>query len=234
MKVRPSVFILLLSLFAFSAKAEPHRSDTQIWLQAIAIVPLDTEKKFSLYLEGQPRVGNDLSRVERFLLRPALVYNATKNLEFYLGYAWAPTFLTPTYDSEFRDEHRLWEQALYTHHWKDADITFQYRLRQEQRFIEHTGGTAHRTRILVRASKPWTCGGSSGLTAYNEYFANWNTVDKGPKRGIDRDRIFLGPYCNVGKARYEIGYLGEYSEHFRDGDRFINTALGMVTVNFAK
>lgn len=221
----------MIPLPAAPAAAET-REDVQGWLLATAMIPMTESKDFSLYVEAQPRTGDDLNALERLLVRPAVVYNVTPRFTLWLGYAWTPLFMDAEYRHDFRDEHRAWEQAAYSHTVADGFMTVAHRFRQEQRFIEFAGDTAHRSRYQIRVSAPWKKGGTNGMTGYNELFWNWNDVDRGPRQGFDRDRFFLGPYWVVGKARYEAGYLGEYSENFGGTDRMIHGLLLSVNYTF--
>jgi hypothetical protein len=85
---------LLISLLCLcgAASAYAQRTDFQSWTLVTAQAILDADKKWLLYAEAQPRIGNDVSRLERLLLRPALGYNYSTSTTFYLGGAWTPTF----------------------------------------------------------------------------------------------------------------------------------------------
>jgi hypothetical protein len=180
-------------------------------------------------MEAQPRIGDDISRLERLLIRPALGYNINEKLAVYLGYAWTPTFMNSSYQEDFRNENRIWQQVLYKHDlW---GLQWQHRLRQEQRIIEDASGTSNRTRYLVRGSYGLTEDGSYGLTGYNELFVTENGTTKGPVGGFDRDRFFFGPYVKSGPGRYEVGYLGEYARQFGNDSRMINAIL--VSANYS-
>jgi hypothetical protein len=224
---------VFLSLGGNDASAQTRR-DFQSWFQTTALIKLTSqEPKFSLYLEAQPRFGDNSSSLERLLLRPALVYHVTPALSLWAGYAWTPTYLTPTYQDDFRNESRAWEQMQYTQKLEDTSITLVHRLRQEQRFLQNAGGTSHRTRYLLRASAPWCPEGAHGLTGYNEAFVTWNGPENAPRKGFDRDRVFVGPYWTIAPGmRLEVGYLGEYARHFRDGQRLIQGVLTSLQMNF--
>lgn len=205
------------------------KTDFQSWNQVTATVNLDAQKQWFAYMEAQPRIGDDISRLERLLIRPALGYNINEKLAVYLGYAWTPTFMNSSYQEDFRNENRIWQQVLYKHDlW---GLQWQHRLRQEQRIIEDASGTSNRTRYLVRGSYGLTEDGSYGLTGYNELFVTENGTTKGPVGGFDRDRFFFGPYVKSGPGRYEVGYLGEYARQFGNDSRMINAIL--VSANYS-
>lgn len=195
-----------------------------------ATASLDAEKKFFAYAEVQPRLGNDFSKLERLLIRPALGYNLNKNVALYLGYAWTPTFMDAHYNDDFRNENRIWQQVVIKH--TDFGIDWQHRIRQEQRIIEDASGPSNRTRYLLRGSYGLVDDKSFGVAGYNEIFVTENSTHHGPKGGFDRDRFFAGPYMVSGPARYEVGYLGEYARHFGSGSRMINALLVSASFNF--
>jgi hypothetical protein len=181
-------------------------------------------------MEAQPRVGDDVSRLERLLIRPALGYNLSNSLSVFAGYAWTPTFMNAAYDGDFRNESRMWQQILYKHDlW---GLQWQHRLRQEQRIIEDASATSNRTRYLVRGSYGLASDGTYGLTGYNELFVTENGTTKGPVGGFDRDRFFFGPYLKAGSGRYEVGYLGEYARQFGNDSRMINALLVSAQYTF--
>lgn len=205
------------------------QTDIQSWTLITAQTTLDSDKKWLVYAEAQPRVGDDISRLERLLLRPAVGYNYTEKTSLYLGYAWTPTFYDTHYNEDFRNEQRIWQQVLHKH---DAfGMSWQHRLRQEQRFIDDASSTSHRTRYLLRGSYRLSELYNTGLTGYNELFVTENSVRRGPRAGFDRNRFFFGPYIVAGAGRYEVGYLGEYGKRFGSDDRMINAF--MVTANYS-
>ncbi len=222
-------FAPLLLCLSPVTKVDAQSSDFQSWTQVITQVNLNTE--WFVYMEAQPRVGDDISRLERLLIRPALGYRINPNVALFLGYAWTPTFMNNHYQEDFRNENRIWQQVLV----KDSrwGIEWQHRLRQEQRFIEDAGGPSNRTRYLLRGSYALSNSGTYGITGYNEIFVNLNSQYKGPTGGFDRDRFFFGPYITQGPGRYEIGYLGEYAQRFdEDGGRYINAIMVIAFLNF--
>ena len=225
--------LLILSLFVFvlsGENAHAQRTDIQQWSLVTANISLDQEKKWLFYMEAQPRVGDDVSRLERLLIRPAVGYNINEHLTAYLGYAWTPTFMNSSYDEDYRNEQRIWQQLLYKHDF--MGLSWQHRLRQEQRIIDDASSTSNRSRYLLRGSYRFCDCSDFGLTGYNELFVTENSVDRGPRAGFDRDRFFFGPYLQSGPGRYEIGYLGEYGKRFGSDDRMINALMVSAAFNF--
>jgi hypothetical protein len=226
-----SLKVLLSALFGsiqllFTLQAEEY-NDFQIWYNVNFLATLNEQKSYQFYFEVQPRLGDDVQKMERLLVRSAFVYSPKKELSFWFGYGWTPLFINQQYKNIFRDEHRLWQQVLYTQQLPWHSAVLQYRFRQEQRFIEHAERDAHRSRFMLRGWIPLIdCGEEKyGITAFDELFFNLNSMEKGPVRGFDRNRTFLGPYYENKSIRLETGYLNEYGNKFRDGNRTIQGVL---------
>jgi hypothetical protein len=204
--------------------------DFEAWVATAALVPLEDTKTYQLFFEIQPRLGDDWQRMATVIARTAVVYNATPHLSVFAGYGWLPSLYDANYHRIYRDEQRLWQQLLYNQNlW---DISWQHRLRQEQRWIEHTDGVSNRTRYMLRGSLPLNDASDFGITAFNEFMVNWNGVEGGPWGGYDRNRIFVGPYWQVGNARYEVGYLGEHAKRFGDDERWVNAIATAALFTF--
>jgi hypothetical protein len=215
---------------AFPVTAVAQQHDVQSWSLVTANIALPGDARWFLYLEAQARLGDDVSRMERLLLRPALGHQLSDDVAVSLGYAWTPTFTNTSYETDFRSEHRIWQQAVIRH--GGAGLSWQHRIRQEQRMIDETSGTSHRTRHLVRASLAPGIGRRIGVTGYHELFITWNSVDGGPRAGFDRSRIFIGPYLTRDHVRYEAGYVGEYGRRFGNNDRIIHALLVSANMTF--
>lgn len=202
-------------------------NDFQAWVQGVGHIALDSDKKTQLYLEAQPRLGDDWKRFERLLLRPGLAYNVRQDLAVYLGYAWTPGFLDFDLHRRFTDEHRIWQQLLFRHEM--GRMQWQHRLRPEQRFIEGVDGVSHRMRYALRGAYPLSDDGSWGMFGSNELFVNLNAIDPGPEVGYDRNRVILGPFWQVGRLRYELGYVVEHVAHFGGEQRLVQAFLMLVS-----
>lgn len=225
-----NVWVVTFLLLMCPQEAVSQRSDLQEWTLLTTQVSLDNEKKWLLYGEIQPRVGDNISRLERLLVRPAIGYNVSESVTAYVGYAWTPTFVDTEYHRFFRDEHRTWQQILFKH--SAIGLAWQHRFREEQRFIENASGVSNRFRYLARGSYRVGQSLDWGVTGYNELFVTFNSVEQGPRAGFDRNRFFYGPYLSSGSARYEVGYLGEYGKRFGSNDRMINAIFAGATFNF--
>ena len=226
----PQIFKMLPGLVQ-SARAE---EDGQLWTTLITTGSFGKDyEKYKWYLEGQTRVGNDMQRTERSLMRGALGYNLIPGLIAWMGYGWTPLYINSKYESEFKNENRIWEQLTYDN--TVFGLPTSQRLRLEQRIIEGTGSTANRLRYMYKMSDPiWQlCENAKlGITGYHELFVNLDSVDKGPQQGYDRNRIFFGPYYAKDKFRAELGYLNEYARRPGNDHRQIHALAMYFFYNF--
>lgn len=222
------VGFFLTSIMCLHAAAHPH--DFEGWIVTSTHIALDEQKRYQVYMEGQPRVGDNWRRAATFQGRFALNYNIDKSLGFYLGYAWTPAFYDADYHRDYRDEHRIWQQITYRHDL--AGLQWQHRFRQEQRFIARTDEVANRGRYQLRGSYGLTEKKNFGLTGYDEFMFHYNNVQNGPWDGYDRNRLFFGPYWQVDNARYEVGYLGDHLKRFGSDERWAHVILVSASYDF--
>ncbi len=224
----PTLFHLIVALATLLVTqniTHAQRTDIESWTQIIGNISLN--KDWFATLEVQPRLGNNISNLERLFIRPSLGYRINDNLDAALGYAWTPGFVNVSYDEDFRNENRVWQTLTYRHSlW---GLNWQHRFRQEQRFIQHSPGTAHRSQYILRASYPFPETPHRGLTSSGQLLVNENSVTRGPQGGFDRTRFFFGPFFVYGPVRYEVGYLAEYAHRFGDDSRAVHALL--VSVN---
>ena len=192
-------------------------SDFRLWTPVYLNVKLPS--KFLAYMEVNPRIGDDVTNIDQLLLRPAIGYQLTENLSIWQGYGWVGYFNqkhTPP-QSPFFQESRIFQQVIYTH--KFSNFQFMSRTRMEERWIEHTAGTALRFREMLKVSYPLPMAPDWALVGYDEIFINLKSVDtiddaihgvKGPGAGIDQNRLFVGvnktfnQYFNV-----DLGYQNQ-------------------------
>ena len=221
------LLLLIVALVLIPRTTHAQRTDIESWTQIIGTVSLDRGKSWFASLEVQPRLGNNISDLERLFIRPGLGYNINKSLAAALGYAWTPGFVNTSYEEDFRNENRLWQTLTYRHSGWGLD--WQHRLRQEQRFIQHSSGTSNRTQYVLRGSYAFPETPDRGLTGYGQLLVNENSVTRGPQGGFDRTRLFFGPFFVYVPVRYEVGYLGEYAHRFGDDSRVVHAL--MISVN---
>jgi len=146
---------------------------------------------------------DDMSRLERTVLRPSLGYQVNGWLRARFGYD--AHFIESPAD---RIEHRIWQQLSTK--WTLNALSLTTRTRVEERLIENTDEAAVRLRLKAGVSHP-IADGSWYATASNEYFVGLNDVDGGPRSGFDQNRLYFGVGHNVSdNVTAEVGYQLQY------------------------
>ncbi|MBU7577099.1 MAG: DUF2490 domain-containing protein [Flavihumibacter sp.] len=234
-------YTLILLLLVSSLLVEAQTINTT-WLAAFTTTKIN--KKFSIHFDAQWRSGDQYSTMSTLLLRPGLNYHLNDRLVLTAGYGYITnrrSFIVPGPADEpvnvtgYLPEHRLWQQALYTHPIIGKN-TITHRLRLEQRFlmqpsIENYNLSADgntyanrvryffRTVIPVKQEFPFKKGLFAGLQ--NEVMFNFG--DKTPVNGkiFDQNRLLLSAgYRIQPKIDVELGYLNQHVKG--RADAFVN------------
>ena len=168
-------------------------------------------EKVPVHLELQPRsnlAGSETTNPNAFsllIVRPAIGVQLNKQVSIWQGYGW-----TPSFNPEYRDEHRLFQQLLIETPLKHLTLTNRSRL--EERFIQDTNGEASvRVRHQLRVTVPLDKQKKWNAVIYDEPFFNLNSVPTGPQAGFDQNRIFVGFQRRLNRhATVEAGYINNY------------------------
>ncbi len=208
--------------------AEATDNEFQQWNLVTLQLPVSkvapVSEKVKLYLEAQPRLGDELENLDTLLVRPAIGYQVTPHISIWQGYAWIPSF-----QPQLNQEHRVFQQLLTNHDVKKLNIT--NRTRMEQRFIEGAGDPAYRLRHMVRLAHPIRGSKKWQLVGYNEVFMNLNSTPSGPKAGFNQNRLYVGVNRKINKhLNGEVGYIWNYINTAQPAADRMNHVL-MVTVN---
>jgi len=166
-------------------------------LEQWSIVTLDAHvtPRIRIYTEAQPRIGDNISHMDRLLLRGAVGAQVTQSFSLWQGYAWTPSFETlrakaDEFKDVFTNENRIYQQALFENQWGKLKIVNRTRL--EERFIENASGTSVRARHMLRLVYPITKFGKWSAVTYDELFVHFNDLRSGPQGGFDQNRLFVG------------------------------------------
>jgi hypothetical protein len=173
-------------------------------------------KNFNYWLEGQGRFGLNTSDLSQAMLRAGLGYQLNKQTSIWLGYAWVPTD-APFTKTAF-DEHRIWQQLLWSDKFSFGALTS--RSRMEQRFIPTGSQVGWRFRQMLKLSVPWSFAPAFSFVASDEYFVNLNKTNYGADDGFDQNRVFAGIGYNFNQPiKTEIGYMNQYIRRANNPDR---------------
>ncbi len=168
-------------------------------------------------------------------LQPSLIYVHSPNLNFAGSYTYQRN---NPFNPTFSNEHRLWQQAIFSFAAGNARVTNRFRF--EERFIQNrTTGEyplSYRARYQIGFNRPL-----QGKTldpkefyvnAYNEFYFS---LTKSQRNALYSENwTYAGLGYNLGKmGRIELGYLFQTFVRNPEKDlRFLNLAQVMWITNF--
>lgn len=190
---------------AASAK-ETIDHDSGLWAPITLKAPI--YEKWQASIEYQPRYQREPERnLTESIVRLGAGYEFNKKLSVFGGAYWSSHF-----NPELDWENRLWEQATYT--CQLGRIALQNRLRLEQIEREQYQGGFSRIRHQFRVTCPLPMRKNWYLIASEEPFFNLNSPGKGPPKGFNQNRLFLGIGRKVNSCtRWETGFLHQYKNN---------------------
>lgn len=211
MKLKLRSFLVLLVVAALPMMAIAQVKENSAWVGYFGSAKLSD--KWGLHLDVQARSGDDLEYVRNLLIRPGVIYHLGKRTNLTAGY-----LLNNTYSNtggNTLNEHRIWEQFIYTQPIRNA--TLQHRFRLEQRFIERPVEDvfSQRLRYFARAIVPLKSGApftkGAFLAVQDEVFLNLQNKDQLNGSTFDQNRAFLAlGYRPSPKMEVEAGYMNQY------------------------
>lgn len=181
-------------------------------------------KKTSLHSDFQLRSSAQLKHTQSLLLRAGLNIKTGKKFTVTAGYAYIHNRRTIAGVSGYLPEHRIWQQALFTHTFKRLAIS--HRARLEQRFIGRgmavadgleTDGSvyANRFRYFTRGLLPLRKEPvfKKGMFAalQNEVFVNFGNTATVNGEYFDQNRFYIATGYRLNpQTDLEIGYMNQY------------------------
>jgi hypothetical protein len=213
-KLRPNHFIaffLLLLLFTskFSFASDDSQpnvvTDSRAWLnlQLYGDTGFD---KFKWYLEVQPRWRDNVSNIDQRLIRPALIYEISKDTSIWFGYVNVQGFNAT---SNLR-ENRLWQQFL-TKFEPNENFSIKSQTRFEQRRFQGFSDVGYKIRHKFAIYMPFSKNSELSAMLYDEVHHNFNSTDYGASKGFEQNRFFIGLEWKPSKKfSVETGYLNQF------------------------
>jgi len=212
--MRKFILALLLSVAVFGTTYAQTQHQNTGWLMFLNNTKFN--EKWGLQFDVQLRSVDDWKYVRNTLVRPAVQYFINKQHNVALGYLWQTTYNRPDVtESTTLNEHRIFEQYIYTH--KLSSIFASHRVRVEQRFIETAGNDifAQRFRYFFRLIQPlqkqqqsFTKGAFVALQ--NEVFLNFQNKNALNNSVFDQNRAYLAAGYRFSKQLdLELGYLNQ-------------------------
>lgn len=213
--------ILALVVAGWSGAVHAAENDGRLWLTASISLPVIDN--LSATLDLQDRLRDDMSDLERDLVRPSLTYR------------WRPWLATTLgYDAHFIDspvsssvvEHRAWQQVVAPFDLLGSSVT--PRVRLEERFIDGVSGAAVRARLGGFVRMPLDEEGNWSVMGGEELFVNLNSREEGPDSGIDQNRasVALARQWNE-HLSIEVGYMNQWID-VDSADDLVNHVLTLT------
>jgi hypothetical protein len=225
---RAAIAGLITALTAAPAEAAPpseHRYQT--WLAAFVHGPIKghawfwTDAQLRLYENFEPSA---------ILLRPGFSWKVGPPVYLTAGYAWTPSWQRPGERLDFIDEHRAWEQIMWTPSNEATGTAAILRARLEQRMrpADHRD-TGLRARFMWRGQVPISRRWPVIFVVWDEVFVALNDAMWGQKRGFDQNRAFAGVGWQIRPTivRVEIGYTNVWL--VREGPDPVNHIIAVNT-----
>jgi len=207
----------LAVLFLVGAPAAPARAATDegaLWVTLHLALPV--ADRLWAHLVAQPRFDDDVSRLQRVVLRPWLEAALPHGFSGALGYD-AHVIENPQQSLE----QRIWQQVGYQRAWRPLRAFGGVRL--EERFFEGDAGAALRARLRVGLGLPLPR--SFELVAQNEGFWNLNRTGSITRVGYRENRLSAGIGRPVGeRARADLGYQMQWQQR-PASDRIFHTLM---------
>jgi hypothetical protein len=219
----------IAAALALGVPGAAHAGDTQLWATALAQGPIvaGAGAKPMVWLEVQPRFGEDVSHLNNLIVRPGFGIWLAPDFNVLAGYHLQRN--TPA-GGTATTEHRMWQQLLVPIVRDPARIILLARLRLEQRSLDNGQDLGWRLRTMLRLQLPLHGRGSAGPLFWSEALTGLNDTDWGQQGGLRQVRSFAGVLVPIDKRlNFEGGYMAQY-ERLSGGDRVNHVAN--LTLNY--
>lgn len=207
--------LVLVVLFAAGTSHAELATNAGGWLMGLGRGSLERVSprldRVHWWLDVQLRLRDDTSGFQQAVVRPGLGVAVTERVGLYAGYAWVRTARTKANDS---DEHRIWQQLIWSPRFEPVSI--QLRTRLEQRFLSTGDDTGWRFRQFVKLGRAFSFEPRASLVGYEEVFFDLNDTDWGQDAGFAQNRLFAGlawRFDAGGRVVGELGYLNQFIDN---------------------
>ncbi|MEH3048374.1 DUF2490 domain-containing protein [Sphingomonas adhaesiva] len=197
---------VIATLLAATPAAAETEHDLGGWLNVTVQGHWGKNGAGAWFAEVQPRLQDDLGRVDQVILRGAVGYKVARGLTLYQGYAHV---VMPVSGGTDIGEDRTFQQVS----WVIPGLArgeLSSRTRFEQRWRSDGHDMQLRAREMVRFEYP--LGRDDGVRALTSVEGFWafNSVDWRPRSGFDQVRTFVGAEIPIGgTSTVEAGYLNQ-------------------------
>ncbi len=206
------VLVLMVHLFIqpLAKAASRDVEDLQLWTRTR--VDFHIHDKFYGMMSETVRNNENVSGLQKILIRSGLGYKLTAKLTLWAGHVWSPSF------EPYKNENRIWEEADYLIPLKPGDLTLTSRL--EQKFTAGAASTTNWIRPKITFTHNFKNHPTLFWSTWQELFINLNNVHQASQVGITTTRSYIGLGKRLNKhMKLEAGYmlqgynLSEYKKH---------------------
>lgn len=220
------IFIFfILQAFPLCAFASSHQEDDLgLWL--LTNVKLPISEKFYTKFQISPRLLDNTTDINQFILHSLLGYKINDNISVSQGHAWNTTYIP-----RVRREQRIYQELILEKELSKFDIENRFRL--DERFIQNSDSVVIRPRYRLQTTIPMTKDKKWNLVFFDELFVNLNSASGGPKQGIDQNRIYAGIKKILSEnisleAGYQLQHLNSTAPRIDKFNHFILLNLEMT------
>jgi hypothetical protein len=214
-RVAALVALAAALLHATPARASPDEHQYQTWLALFGHGPVT--RNFWVWSDLQFRTYESFEPTT-FIVRPGLSWRVRPTLFLTAGYAWTPGWTRADGPRDWGeltlvDEHRTWQQLMWTPNDPSTGVAAQVRVRLEQRYRPGLDDVGSRVRVLWRGQAPISRDRAWTFVVWNEAFFGLQDTQWGQRRGFDQNRAFVGVGWQAmpTRLRLEAGYTNKWT-----------------------
>lgn len=222
--MRRRVLVALLTLLPTAAAAQTI-VDGRVWLGATLSARPSADSPWRIAVDSTLRSRDGFEALDAWHVRPAIGRDVTQHLSIWAGYGF---FRSLPAAGRSVDEHRVWQQVLWSRPVGHSNISSRSRL--EQRDLDGNSRLAWRFRQQLRFVRPFGASRFS-MVVWDEVALFLNTTAR-TRRGLDQNRAFAGVSVALSPAlRVETGYQHQFSRSVAGPNRLnhiFSTSLGVT------
>lgn len=225
-KIVLSLISSTLICFSFPVKSFGIENDFQLW--PVIYIRFPIKGKFIGNIETSPRLGDNVTDVAQFRLRPSIGFKLKENFILWQGYVWAPGFIP-----RFINENRIWQEVQYTTDlFKKLKMTNFFRL--EERLIENVNDMSLRGRYTLQFEYALDKASLWQFVLFDKMYFNFYSLAGGPEGGFDQNRLYTGIRRKINDhLSLETGYQFQYLfSNGRAQNRINHAILTSMYLNF--
>ena len=218
--------VSLVMMWPTSSQAQTIK-DGRVWVGATVQARPDPDARWKLAFDTMLRSRDGLDALDAWHVRPAVGLDLNSHASVWIGYG---LFRSLPAAGGHVDEHRYWQQLLYSTSAGGGTVTSRSRL--EQRDMDGNTRLAWRFRQQVRFVRPVHQGSRLSAVVWDEVAVNLNSTTR-TGRGFDQNRVFLGASVTLSPTtRIETGYSNQFQRSVSGPSRSNHILLTTIGLTF--